>query len=125
MFGIDEIGVQIEEPFGCGACCPLPGPAPLGPLIATWADGGWAGRYLNNPAATAKTASHRKPCPPPRSILPLEAAGATIERNIRELLSRNYEVGRGGAASLKLALVSLHGLQIHHPCASKMVRRPA
>ncbi|PRW51063.1 UPF0187 chloroplastic [Chlorella sorokiniana] len=41
MFGIDEIGVQIEEPFG---------------------------------------------------ILPLEAAGATIERNIRELLARNYEV---------------------------------
>jgi hypothetical protein len=48
MFGIDEIGVQIEEPFG------------------------WV--FLS--------------C----SVLPLEAICSTIERNIRELLSRNYEV---------------------------------
>lgn len=41
MFGIDEIGVQIEEPFG---------------------------------------------------ILPLEAISSTIERNLRELLVRNFEV---------------------------------
>ncbi|KAL4444075.1 hypothetical protein ABPG75_011812 [Micractinium tetrahymenae] len=41
MFGIDEIGVQIEEPFG---------------------------------------------------ILPLESISQTIERNIRELLARNFEV---------------------------------
>ncbi|KAI3427099.1 hypothetical protein D9Q98_007038 [Chlorella vulgaris] len=41
MFGIDEIGVQIEEPFG---------------------------------------------------ILPLEAIGATIERNIRELMARSFDV---------------------------------
>lgn len=81
--------------------------------------------YIVQSCCDGQDQNHRKPCPPPRSILPLEAAGATIERNIRELLSRNYEVGRGGAASLKLALVSLHGLQIHHPCASKMVRRPA
>lgn len=49
------------------------------------------------------------PSPPssphlPHSILPLEAAGATIERNIRELMALNYEVGAGwGGCSVSCA----------------------
>lgn len=42
----------------------------------------WRG-YLFTPATVPS---------PPRSILPLEAIGATIERNIRELMARSFEV---------------------------------
>ena len=47
------------------------------------------------PAFTCPTHLPHPPAPLPllRSILPLEAAGATIERNIRELLARSLDVG--------------------------------
>lgn len=55
------------------------------------------------PCCQAHSCTPFFPCLP-HSILPLEAAGATIERNIRELLARNYEVGAGwGGCSVSCA----------------------
>lgn len=78
MFGIDEIGVQIEEPFGwvppTSSYCVLP--------VCAFC---WGFDCF----PTQQNGQHALN----RRILPLEAIGATIERNIRELLLRNHEVG--------------------------------
>ena len=132
MFGIDEIGVQIEEPFGCAGMRRFLSSDRSWAVRLLHGDGShWRAAVSQLPPQLYAAAGLRRPAAPvalllpwaccpclasthsctppplfphlPHSILPLEAAGATIERNIRELLARNYEVGAGwGGCSVEL-----------------------